>query len=200
MTRGSVQYRCCDPRSSLTQSRSGSQKGPASNATTFQPRRARRWARTLPPAPHPTMARSTSSSSSKRRMSRRRAWFVRVPSFGSSQAEAFRARTLPGRIDLVVVHRRSDARGGGARLRPARPRGPGRPRRRSASPTARAGRRRCSCTRADTRARRSRSRSMPTGASSTRCTRSASTGRTLERPACHATCLVQSWTAWMISC
>jgi hypothetical protein len=37
MTRGSVQYRWCDPASSLTQSVSGFQKGPASSTTTDQP-------------------------------------------------------------------------------------------------------------------------------------------------------------------
>ena len=67
--RGSVQYSPCEPRSSLTQSRSGSQNGPASRQTTRQPARASRWVSTPPPAPAPTTTRSTSSSRSKRRMS-----------------------------------------------------------------------------------------------------------------------------------
>src|SRR3954465_13888485 len=49
-----------------------------------------------PPAPHPTMAKSTSSLSSKRRMSSRSLCGVRVPSLGSSHAEALRSRTLMG--------------------------------------------------------------------------------------------------------
>ena len=93
MTRGSVQYRWCDPASSLTQSRSGSQNGPASKATTFHPRRASRWVRTPPPAPQPTTTRSTSSSGSEPRISLRKRWLVRDPSLGSSHADALRART-----------------------------------------------------------------------------------------------------------
>ena len=37
MTRGSVQYSWCEPASSLTQSASGSQNGPASSPTTAPP-------------------------------------------------------------------------------------------------------------------------------------------------------------------
>ena len=58
---GSVQYRVWEARSSLTQSVSGSQNGPASRQTTLHPARASRWVRTLPPAPAPTTTRSTSS-------------------------------------------------------------------------------------------------------------------------------------------
>src|SRR3954453_9959261 len=47
-----------------------------------------------PPAPPPTMAKSTSSLSSKRRMSSRSLCGVRVPSLGSSHADALRSRTL----------------------------------------------------------------------------------------------------------
>ena len=64
ITRGSVQYRWCDPASSLTQSVSGSQNGPASSATTRHPARANRWVSTPPPAPQPTTTASTSSVSS----------------------------------------------------------------------------------------------------------------------------------------
>ena len=51
----SFQYSLCDPVSSLTQSRSVSQNGPASNPMTRNPARARRCSRTPPPAPTPTM-------------------------------------------------------------------------------------------------------------------------------------------------
>ncbi len=59
MMRGAVQYSRCEPASSETQSRSGSQNGPDSSTTTFHPRRARRWASVAPPAPAPTITRST---------------------------------------------------------------------------------------------------------------------------------------------
>ena len=94
ITRGSFQYSWCEPDSSLTQSRSGIPKGPASKTTTRHPWRAKRWASTLPPAPQPTTTRSTSSSWSKRRMSATRRWLVRVPSLGTSQADSLRARSL----------------------------------------------------------------------------------------------------------
>jgi len=71
ITRGSVQYRWWDAASSLNQSVSGSQNGPASRAATRQPARASRCSITEPPAPHPTMTRSISSVWSNRRMSRR---------------------------------------------------------------------------------------------------------------------------------
>ncbi|MFV1359461.1 hypothetical protein [Mycolicibacterium fortuitum] len=60
--RGSVQYSPWDPRSSLTQSVSGFQNGPASMSTTVQPARASRCPSVAPPAPAPTITTSTSSS------------------------------------------------------------------------------------------------------------------------------------------
>ena len=116
MARGSVQYRWWEPASSLTQSASGSQNGPVSRATTDQPPRASRWASTPPPAPQPTIATSTSSLSAYRRMSRRSRWLVRVPSFGRSQADSLRSRTLTGRPPAAA----------GAPRRPAVPTGSGR--------------------------------------------------------------------------
>ena len=59
MIRSSVQYSLCEPASSDTQSSSGSQNGPASSTTTFHPRRASRCASVPPPAPAPTITRST---------------------------------------------------------------------------------------------------------------------------------------------
>src|SRR3954453_10145346 len=57
-----------------------------------------------PPAPHPTMARSTSSLSSKRRMSSRSLCGVRVPSLGSSHAEALRSLTVMSFRSFHSVH------------------------------------------------------------------------------------------------
>src|SRR3954447_11457067 len=50
-----------------------------------------------PPAPQPTMAKSTSSLSSKRRMSSRSLCGVRLPSLGSSHADALRSLTVMSR-------------------------------------------------------------------------------------------------------
>jgi hypothetical protein len=68
MIRFCVQYSRWLPASSETQSSSGSQNGPASTITIRQPCRASRWASTEPPAPAPTITRSTSSESANRRM------------------------------------------------------------------------------------------------------------------------------------
>ena len=136
----------------------GSQNGPASSATTRQPARASRCASTDPPAPQPTMTRSTSSASSKRRMSRRSRWLVRVPSLGSSHADSLRsAHRL-----LIVPLRGRDRRPGCA----------------SRTSNGSRGRRRCSCSRADRPGRGSRSRSTPPGGSRTPCRRTGSTGST----------------------
>src|SRR3954469_2627820 len=64
-----------------------------------------------PPAPQPTMARSTSSLSSKRRMSSRSLCGVRVPSLGSNHADALRSLTVMGWRSLHPVRPRLPAAG-----------------------------------------------------------------------------------------
>ena len=173
MTRGSVQYSWWEPRSSLTQSASGSQNGPASSPTYRAPARARRWSRVAPPAPQPTIDHVHLVA-------------LVVPAHVGSQAmvgSLWPGGQQPGRFvagpDVRVAEPAHSAphRHRVPLVLPASVRLMGplavlavRPRHRvaasiSGAPTPPAGRCRGSCSPAGRRARRSRSRSMPTGGS-----------------------------------
>src|SRR5438105_752800 len=69
LMRRSCQYNGLEPASSETIDSSLSCQGPASRATTENPKEARRWASTPPPAPLPMMQKSTSSEGRYSRMS-----------------------------------------------------------------------------------------------------------------------------------